>query len=197
MQAVREELSDMRTSLRLPNRGYISRFFDLYEAWLDEGGKRHDAETFRLWALTVYCAPPVNADLRVDRGSAFARVRRGDALHFTVRVTNLGSDPWSIDPHDVRLGVRVFGPHETPPTDPMQFLVWRSDGITLALVDGPTRSVGQGQAVEFQVEVRAPETPGHYVLQVDLTRPDVEDGRTTWFSEVGRPGFLAGMEVVD
>jgi undecaprenyl-diphosphatase len=197
MDAVRGELSDIRTSLRMSNRGFISLFFDLYEAWLEEQGKSHDAESFRFWALTRYAPPPFDADIRVDETSAFGRVQRGAALQFAVSATNLGSESWRIDPTAVRLGVRAFGPHEQPPVDPMQFLTWRGSGTVLALVDGPSMSVGQGQSVEFQVEVQAPDLPGHYFLQVDLVWLNSENDETDWFSELGRPGFLAGMEVVD
>jgi hypothetical protein len=192
VNSVRGELTRMRTSLRMANRGFINAFFDLYEEWLERNGRLHDAETFRHWALEIYCPPPFDADVRLLDGPTLERVSRGHPLQFDVAVTNLGAESWQLGPSGVHLGVRTFGPHAVPHPDPLRFMAWRQIGTRRAEVDAPTRVVGTGETIEFRVDAEAPDLPGHYILQIDLL-----DEESNWFSEFGKPGLLSRLEVVD
>jgi hypothetical protein len=52
--------------------------------------------------------------------------------------------------------------------------------------------VGPGESRELEIRLRAPAAPGRYVLQIDMV-----DELVHWFSDMGWPGILLDIEVVD
>ena len=98
----------------------------------------------------------------------------------TVRVTNLGDATW---PHDIPAGRHIcVGNH------------WlRDDGTIASLDDGRAslpRSVSPAETVDIALPIQVPETPGRYVVEIDLVQEHV-----SWFSQRGSPTARTTIEV--
>ena len=100
----------------------------------------------------------------------------------TVRVTNLGDATW---PHDIPAGRHIcVGNH------------WvRDDGTMAMLDDGRAylpRSVGPAETVDIALTIQVPETPGRYVVEIDLVQEHV-----SWFSQRGSSTARTTIEVTE
>ena len=99
-----------------------------------------------------------------------------------MRVTNLGDATW---PHDIPAGRHIcVGNH------------WRRDDGTIATLDDGRaylpRSVGPADTVDVALTIRAPETPGRYVVEIDLVQEHV-----SWFSQRGSPTARVTVDVTE
>lgn len=171
----------------------LHRFFAGYRAHLVATGLPDEGATFRAWARRSYCPEPYNAQL-VLLDDIPASVAPGQTLRLRVRATNRGADAWRMTDSrtdGVRLGVRVIGPLDQPPENPIA--VFRTpDGpaVDIARSGLEPGVIGAGDSRDFDLRLRAPSRPGRYVLQIDMV-----DELVHWFSDLGWPGILRDIEV--
>jgi hypothetical protein len=119
------------------------------------------------------------ADYRVSAPSQWTE---GGTATYEVRVTNDGPHTWSASSdRPVRLGVH-FGSESDIPHDG-----WITDERYRLPHD-----VAPGRSVTVEVEVRAPEAPGSYVLRHRLVKEN-----TAWFGDVSGQSVMvtARMEL--
>ncbi len=116
-----------------------------------------------------------------------ATLRAGVPARIAVRVRNTSIETWPS-----------YGRNDHGP-DPRNFLAlgnhWRSAADPAAVVvdDGRallTEVLAPGQACELTLEVRPPQQPGPYRLELDL----VQEG-CTWFADRGSPVTTLGVRV--
>lgn len=173
----------------------LHRFFAGYRAHLVKGGLADSAATFREWVARVYCPEPYNAQLTL-LDEIPAPLAPGQAIRLAVRVSNLGADAWRMTDSrtdGVRLGARIIGPFVDAPDDPI--VIFRTpDGpaVDIARSGLEPGVVGPGDSRDFDLRLRAPRQPGRYVLQIDMV-----DELVHWFSDLGWPGVLRDLEVVN
>lgn len=100
-----------------------------------------------------------------------ARLKQGSREKVKVSFRNAGP---------VTMGIRMLAVsyHWADEARPTQFLAWDSDYATFHTAVG--RPVEPGANYEAEITVKAPETPGNYVITVDLVREGV-----AWFSTRG------------
>jgi SAM-dependent methyltransferase len=117
-------------------------------------------------------------DVRYANYHGPARLAPGADGTVVLDVVNDGWDEWRSDgPQPVHVSYHWLTPARTM----VDF-----DGLRSDL----PRPLAPGEACRVTVAVRAPATPGAYLLAIDLVREGV-----TWFSEAGRPCHTASIEV--
>ena len=134
-------------------------------------------------------AAPVAVEIRGSRVASACDVRyanyQGPARlapaaegTVTIDIVNEGWDAWRSDgPHPVHVSYHWL----TPAGAMVDF-----DGLRSDL----PRPLGPGETVRATVAIRAPGTPGAYLLAIDLVREGV-----TWFSDAGGPWHTAAIDV--
>lgn len=196
LSEVRDQLATLPRSLSDTRPDYGGRFFDLYEAWLDRVSREHSADAFRHWVLDVYCPPPYDAKITVEQAPALDVVPTGAPLSLVVEVTNRSAESWvlSSDPQrGIRVGASLLGPFDDRPSEPLK--LFRRPGMQgkdLARAGMEDGAIDPGASRRFRLEFRAPDRPGLYLLHIDM----VDEG-VHWFSDLGTPGVILDLGVVD
>ncbi len=172
----------------------LHRFFARYQKWLSETGASHGGDTFRRWAMEVYCPPPYDAAVDVLTQPLPRRVAAGETIHLLVRVTNRSDQAWTMRPasdRGIRLGVRALGPFAAPPEDPLAvFRTANNPARDVARAGLENATVPPGGMRQFALAFAAPEESGVYFVQVDMV-----DERVHWFSDLGGPGVTFRLDV--
>ena len=156
----------------------LDRFFDAYEAWLRDAGRRHDRDAFRHWLLEEYrggqwqCAieevVPLQATWRV-----------GDPIGFRVCALNASPEPWRFRP------TRTAGMH-------LGFQLWDSQGQAVAagragLLD---KVVPPGELVTVTLVIPPVTSAGRYRLMIDMV-----DENHCWFYQTGSEPWEGVIDV--
>ncbi|HEX6190212.1 MAG TPA: DUF1698 domain-containing protein [Pyrinomonadaceae bacterium] len=116
--------------------------------------------------------------------SAPVTARAGEVLRFRLRAENSGHARWLRGSEcdrkqgDVHLAAHVLDTHEEP-------LSWYHAG---ALLPG---DVAPGEAVEIDIDVRAPQQSGNYVLMFDMVSEHL-----AWFEDLGSETVKQSIEVI-
>jgi hypothetical protein len=170
-------------------------FFDSYRAHLERHALVESAAVFKQWVAEDYCPEPYNARLEMLSGLP-AQAAPGEQLRATVRVTNQGSFSWRLTDLETtgeRLGARVVGPFEQLPDDALSLFRTPNGPAVDVARSGLEFGVMAPEAErDFELRFAAPKKPGLYVLQIDMVSELVH-----WFSDVGFPGVLHELEVVE
>jgi SAM-dependent methyltransferase len=117
-------------------------------------------------------------DVRYAGYQGPARLTPGSETTVSVDVDNAGWDEWRSDgPNPVRVSYHWL----TPARVMVEF-----DGLRSDL----PRPLAPGESCRATIAVRAPDTPGAYLLAIDLVREGV-----TWFSEAGGPCHTEPIDV--
>jgi SAM-dependent methyltransferase len=117
-------------------------------------------------------------DVRYANGQGPARLAPGAESTVAIDIANDGWDEWRSDgPNPVHVSY-----HWLTRTGAMVDF----DGLRSDL----PRPLAPGETARATVVIRAPGTPGAYLLAIDLVREGV-----TWFSEAGAPYHTASIEV--
>jgi hypothetical protein len=107
-----------------------------------------------------------------------------------VEATNQGRDPWRSP--EIRLGVRMIGPLDSIPPNPIALFLDRKTLVTdCARADIVDQKVEPGETRVFELEFEPDEEPGLYLVQVDMLKENIH-----WFSEMGWPGLVWSLEIV-
>ena len=178
-----------------PDSCPLHLFFDSYEKHLDRLALPGGSEEFRVWVLEYYCPEPYNAQLNL-LSEIPARVSPGERIRTTVRVVNNGSFSWrmtDLETTGVRLGVRRIGPFQVAPENPLDILrTPEGPAVDLARSGLEFGVMAPESEKDFELRFSAPREPGLYVIQIDMVNELVH-----WFSDLGFPGLVFDMTVVD
>lgn len=195
LERAMRQLSPRTGHLCDPDTCPLHRFFAAYRSYLVAGGLPDNGSTFRTWVDTSYCPAPYDAQLELldDIPPVLAA---GQPLRIAVRASNRGDDAWRMTDSrtdGVRLGARVIGPFDETPSDPIEtFRAVDGRAVDIARSGLEPGVVGPGASRDFELRLRAPSVPGRYVLQIDMV-----DELVHWFSDLGWPGILRDVEVVE
>ncbi|RLE30458.1 MAG: hypothetical protein DRJ61_12785 [Acidobacteria bacterium] len=167
-------------------------FFAAYRRWLVESAQVHSKMVFQQWMGQIYCPDPWNAQLALA-ADAPSKAVGGDDLVLSVEVINRGRDAWQIGSSDIRLGIRMIGPLDSIPDNPIDlFLDRKAPVVDLGRGGLGDDHIDPGGAGVFEVTVRLPIEPGLYLVQADMVKEHVH-----WFSEMGWPGLVWPLEIVE
>jgi len=167
-------------------------FFSAYRCWLGEMGQTHSRGVFRLWVAESYCPDPWNALLEFKEDPPIL-VSGGSDLVMWVEVTNQSQGHWRSRTSGFRLGVRMIGPGDSTPPNPVRLFLDRETPILdLARADIIETGIKPGESRLLELAFKAPSEPGLYLVQVDMVKEHVH-----WFSEMGWPGLVWPLEIVD
>ncbi len=167
-------------------------FFTAYRRWLTEQKLVQSDGVFRRWVSDIYCPDPWNAQLAFE-ADAPRKAAGGDDMVLPIEVINWGRHAWRIGPLDIRLGIRMIGPLDSIPDNPIDLFLDRQVPV-IDLGRGETGKdyVEPGQSRVFEATVRLPSEPGLYLVQADMVKEYVH-----WFSEMGWPGLVWPLEIVE
>lgn len=168
------------------------QFFEAFRRWLAGEGKVQSDTVFRRWVTEIYCPDSWNAQLEFAADAPREAFGGGDLL-LSVEAVNRGRNAWQIGPSDIRLGVRMIGPLPSIPADAIDlFLDRRTTAVDLGRGGTIDQNVVPGGSSVFEATVRLPSGPGLYLVQADMVKEYIH-----WFSEMGRPGLVWSMEIVE
>lgn len=170
-------------------------FFDSYQSHLSTRALAGNGEDFRIWVLEYYCPEPYNAQLSLL--SEFpTRVSPGEHIRANVRAVNRGSFSWrmtDLETTGIRLGVRRIGPFEVFPENPIDiFRTPNGPAVDLARSGLEFGVMASGTESDIEIRFSAPKEPGLYAIQIDMV-----DELVHWFSDLGFPGLVYEIEVID
>ncbi len=170
-------------------------FFDSYENHLNERALAGGKDDFRVWVLEYYCPEPYNAGLNLLTEIP-SRVSPKERIRATVRAINRGLFSWrmtDLETTGVRLGARMIGPFEAEPEHAIDiFRTPNGPAVDLARSGLEFGVMAPGTQRDFEIRFSAPNEPGLYVIQIDMV-----DELVHWFSDLGFPGLVHTIEVVD
>lgn len=120
---------------------------------------------------------------RLTLSSAPATARPAEVLRFRIRAENVGYARWlkgesASEEAAVHLVAHVLDKNEEP-------LSWYHAGAFLP------HDVAPGEAVEMDIEVRAPNHPGNYILMFDMVSEHL-----AWFEDLGSETVEHPIEVI-
>jgi SAM-dependent methyltransferase len=117
-------------------------------------------------------------DVRYQRYDGPTEATASAEFRATVEIVNAGWDEWrSEGVHPVKVSYHWLKPNGG---------MFEFDGLRTDL----PRALGSGESCEVSAAIRAPGTPGDYVLAIDLVKEGV-----TWFSEAGKPWHTVRVSV--
>lgn len=167
-------------------------FFAAYRRWLADSGGIHSVGVFRRWMTESYCPDPWNAQLKF-KGDPPTSVRGGSDVALSVEVTNRSTEVWHSGSSGFRLGARLIGPRDSIPPHPVRLFLDRQTPVKdLARADIVETGIKPGESQLLELAFKAPSEPGLYLVQVDMVKEHVH-----WFSEMGWPGLLWEMQIVE
>lgn len=159
LPTARNELSLCHGHVSLGRTENMLRFFSLYESWLREEGREHNANSFRTFVKSGYTAGPAKVHWESIHVPA---MRASQQAAFNICVKNESAETWHFRPgtgSGVHLRFTV--------TDPVGTI--RQNGVAGLF----RKSVEPGQSVELQIAVNGL-APGPYTLTANLHEsPDV------------------------
>lgn len=166
-------------------------FFAAYRRWLVKSGQANSEGLFRRWTAEIYCPDPWNAHLKF-KADPLNTVVGGSDVSVLVEVTNQGPGPWRPGSSGIRLGVRMIGPRDSIPPNPVGLFMDRQNAAQdVARANIIDAGVEPDESRLFELAFQAPEEPGLYFVQVDMVKEHVH-----WFSEMGWPGLVWPLEIV-
>jgi tRNA (mo5U34)-methyltransferase len=120
---------------------------------------------------------------RLTLSSALATSRAGEVLAFRIGAENVGYARWlkgqsASEDAAVHLVAHVLDKDEEP-------VSWYHAGAFLP------HDVAPGEAVEIDIEVRAPAQPGNYILMFDMVSEHL-----AWFEDLGSQTVMQAIEVI-
>jgi protein tyrosine phosphatase (PTP) superfamily phosphohydrolase (DUF442 family) len=190
----RAELASLPRTLVDGGDGFARRFFERYDRWLAATGRAQGAESFRTWALEVYCPPPYNAEMKILEPPPLDGVAPASRLSFRLVVTNRSDRAWrmsSLPGKGIRLGATMLGPFDRRPPDILsEFRRPGRPGRDLGRAGMEEGTIEPGETRVFDLAFRAPQRPGTYVVHFDMV-----DELVHWFSDLGTGGLLVDLRV--
>ncbi len=170
-------------------------FFASYRKHLDSSAVPENPTVFRDWVTEDYCPEPYNARLTL-LSDLPEQVAPRQPMRASVRAVNQGPVSWrmtDLETTGVRLGGRIIGPYETPPADAIDILrTPNGPAVDLSRAGLEFGVMAPAAERDFELRFRAPAAPGWYVLQIDMV-----DELVHWFSDLGFPGILHELHVVE
>jgi len=167
-------------------------FFAAYRRWLEKSGQVQSEAVFRRWISEIYCPDPWNAHLEFKEDPPIL-VSGGSDLVMWVEVTNQSHGHWHSATSGFRLGVRMIGPRDSIPPNPAGLFLDRQSAVLDIARAGITGTgIKPGESRLLELAFKAPSKPGLYLVQVDMVKEHVH-----WFSEMGWPGLVWPLEIVD
>ena len=189
----RQRLAWWRGHLCSRPRCPYHRFIEMYLQSLVQRNARHSGSAFRSWVRHEYSPPAYDAELELV-SELPVQVAARQRVSLRVRVSNRGSEPWCMSPNDtegVRLGVRLLGPIDPVPENPVSLFRSREtrarDVARAGLEHG---EIAAGEQRVFELTWTAPASEGQYLVQVDMVNEGV-----AWFCDVGWPGLIRVLHV--
>lgn len=169
-------------------------FFAAYRRWLEEHEQDQSEAVFRQWITEIYCPDPWNADLKFIADRPPKEIVGGEEMALSVKVFNRSLESWNLESSGIRVGIRSIGPLESIPKKPVEmFLDRQTPVVDLGRSDRNSIDfLDPGQSGVVGARVRIPSEPGLYLMQVDLVMEHVH-----WFSEMGWPGLIWQVEIVE
>lgn len=168
-------------------------FFAAYRRWLEEHEQHQSAAVFRRWITETYCPDPWNAELKTPAGNPPKESVGGEELALSFEVFNRSREIWHLESSNTRVGIRSIGPLDSMPRHPIEMFLDRQTPVDdMGRSEGSTGDLDPGQAAIFEAKVRMPSEPGLYLMQADLVMEHVH-----WFSEMGWPGLIWPVEIVE
>src|SRR5262249_50274300 len=156
---------------------YLDRFFDLYEAWLDNQSKAHTPTLFRSWLLHEYC--PEGCRARLSLLEAPRAIRVGEPFNVRVRAANQSKTTWRLKAGTnagIHAGFILWDPQDH----------WLAEGRA-GLIEA---EVPPGQSIDIVVPLPAMKQPGKHRLLVDMV-----DEQQSWFWQTGSEPLEEELEV--
>ena len=167
-------------------------FFAAYRRWLARQEEVQSEATFRRWVTEFYCPKSWNAKLEFVADPP-GKASGGDDLVLSVEVINQSWEPWQIGPSNIRLGIRMIGPLDSIPDNPIDlFLERQTTAVDLGRFEGGDDHLDPGESLGFDATVRLPAVSGTYLIQADVVMEHIH-----WFSEMGWPGLVWALEIVE
>jgi protein tyrosine phosphatase (PTP) superfamily phosphohydrolase (DUF442 family) len=145
----------------------MTRFFDLYEAWLRSAGLAHSREAVRRWVNGGYCPGRCRGSLQLL--GPVPPLVAGEPAGLRVRARNLSPEPWPLRP-GTGAGVHV------------RFVVF-DEALAVRQIGRAglfEAEVPPGGQIDLTLAVAPLPQPGRYTLLADLL-----DGQTSAFSQYG------------
>ncbi|MDW8244698.1 MAG: tyrosine-protein phosphatase [Thermogemmata sp.] len=169
----RWQLSVRYGHLAVGRTAAMDRFFDYYEAWLQQEGKRHSPERLRQWIEQHYCPGPFRAELRLLETQPL-QWPAGQGRVLRLLAVNRAIEPWQFVPGgsggvQLRYSLLVHGSGR---------LVFRERAGRFR------RQVLPGQAVELRLGF-PPLPSGRYLLHADLVDMQPIDLLDSDFAQYG------------
>jgi glucose/arabinose dehydrogenase len=168
-----EGVVNMTRTIEAPATQLVGGRMYKFVSWSDGGTARHDIAT-PLSPTTFTAQYQAMALAATYAGTPPAGTLPGKTVSFPLTITNVGSETWlSSGTTKVRLGVYLNGRSDLPndwPTQPVRFSL--------------PRNVAPGQSVTINVSLKAPTTPGNYVLRARMVKENV-----AWFEPLFKSDF--------
>jgi len=176
--AARFELGLLYGHVRWGSASELTRFFDLYEKYLDESHGRDAPETFKAWVENVYV--PYNHLARIEPVSFPERVGAASVVPVSFRVTNTSPSPWRFresPDKGIRLGIKLR------PSAASEWQDYHRAGFF-------NMELPAGQSYELETKIEAPSVPGLYFLKADMV-----DEFVAWFEDEGSAPLVLPLRV--
>jgi protein tyrosine phosphatase (PTP) superfamily phosphohydrolase (DUF442 family) len=151
--------------------GHLDRFLDLYEDWLAEQCRPHDAKVFREWAARAYC--PAECRCEFEPLDLPRRVPAGELAPVRMRVHNRGIGPWQMRAES-HVGFHLC------------YVVRNAQerGVASGRAGLFDAVVEPGQSVDLTFALASINEPGRYRVIVDMV-----DELHCWFHQTGSEPF--------
>lgn len=168
LREARREMSLRYGHVPLGRTGYMTRFFALYEKWLERNGLEHAPAVIRRWLKDGYSPGPALARLEVIE--APTQVPVGCPFSVRVRAHNLSAETWHFRPGNnagVHLGYILS-------YDRARHSQRGRAGLFVANVE-------PGHSIELTLAVPPVPVPGPCFLMVDM----LDEQQISWFYQSG------------
>jgi hypothetical protein len=195
VETARAQLTWYRGHVCRPSRCPLHRFFGEYENHLLRNRVSHDASTFRRWVVESYAPEPFAAEINVDPAGPLES-NCDDSIEWRVEVVNRSPSNWDTRreiENPIALGVRIIGPLDAARDNPLAlFRDAKGPARDIERIPASRASIASGDREVFTVSIASPPHAGFYHLHFDMVQENVN-----WFSNLGWPGEIVLLKVVD
>jgi hypothetical protein len=171
--------------LAVGKTAHIDRFYDLYEAWLNESVATHSPDMFRDWVRHHYRGAESRADITLveelehpEGRRPVLRLRAGERRSLTARCHNASLRTWTFQPGN-NAGVHVWWTLLDRDEKAL-----RTDRAGLLHA-----SVAPGESIELAIPLPGL-PPGRYELRLDMANE-----QHGFFSQLGNDLYAVELEV--
>lgn len=191
-ETAQKQLGLRHGHLGLGRVGDLEQVLDDYSNWLASRKEKHSSTLTKRWIEDVY--RPGRCWAKLEVLDLPERIRSGEALQATVKLTNLSHLPWHFS-RSANLGVHLRGyiePEGAVP--PMNGDKFAEPLERIATVSGFTEvTVQPGASYTLTIPLPVMRKPGPHTVYIDLK----DEEMNSWFGQLGSQHFKKRVEVVD